>query len=323
MLELLLFKTGPANYFPNSGPGSKYLLYGDANAGFFGEVTATELFTTAQVTSYARLRAGVDLITSPVWLKFAYKGRFLFIAKQPIRSTISWNDIYKAGAAYGEDNDGGALSPQNVNQIALAKKGTDNFVIRLIKGDAVNPSEMVNAVADTNYARDSEWNQLLYRLIAPTRAQFAQPWANYSNTDMGITSSASVMLEHNTTLASGVLARGNTSIDAVTVLAFTATTGVWRPVVEKINLDAMLLKPIEESASALDVLAADGITYEFGAGGADLITKPENVILATDGMTALEILDTSGITDSVSVITPTAEPVMMLQTSGDTATVSF
>lgn len=36
-------------YYPNSGPGSKFIVKGDVQAGYFGEVSSYELFSTNQL----------------------------------------------------------------------------------------------------------------------------------------------------------------------------------------------------------------------------------------------------------------------------------
>jgi hypothetical protein len=113
MLEALLMgvKTGQ-QYFPNSGPGNKTLKAGDVNIGYFGAVTSAELFNGWEVSTAVSLTAGSAFNdTNTTWLKFVYNGKFLFIAKEPVRRQLAWDDIYKAGAVYGVKGNGPYPTP--------------------------------------------------------------------------------------------------------------------------------------------------------------------------------------------------------------------
>jgi hypothetical protein len=110
MLEILLGigtkKTGGVAY-PDSGPGTKILQYGDTTAGFFGEVTAAELMDSQQVYQLSGLANGqLEMQSGLVWLKFFLDNKVLFIAKRNVVRNVAWSSLYSAGVIYGKRGNG-------------------------------------------------------------------------------------------------------------------------------------------------------------------------------------------------------------------------
>ena len=76
-------------------------IKGDSTLGFFGEVASANLITGADLCTLLGVTQGTA-IDDAGWLKFARRGRILFVAKKAIRHSISWNHINSKGAVYGQ-----------------------------------------------------------------------------------------------------------------------------------------------------------------------------------------------------------------------------
>ena len=109
---LLTFKwrRGSAGYYPNSGPGSKQMLFGDMTEGYFGVVSTNELLGPGAFYNQALEpgdRAGALPLPNPnlYWLKFALDDRIIYIASANLVTNIQWDAIYVAGGidASGKD----------------------------------------------------------------------------------------------------------------------------------------------------------------------------------------------------------------------------
>lgn len=91
-----------SGYDDTSGaPGPKRLVGGNLQAGFFGEVSASDLITGDELAKLIGLTAGTSQYSNEPWLKFAYMGKVEFIAKKSFRHSISWDSINSANAVFG------------------------------------------------------------------------------------------------------------------------------------------------------------------------------------------------------------------------------
>ncbi|ANZ48997.1 virion structural protein [Erwinia phage Derbicus] len=123
----------PAGVFPESGPGSKVMLVGSMNEGYFGLVSEAELFNAPAMLS--KINEGQDvpkgtLYPSPTvkqWFKFARDGKILYIANYN-HLTIPWQDLYVRGAVYETDIPESEQYPQNGVKVPqrLAMKKTES-----------------------------------------------------------------------------------------------------------------------------------------------------------------------------------------------------
>ena len=123
-------------------PGSKLLIAGDMQAGFFGEVSASELISGDALASLVGISQGTSQNSTVGWLKFAWQGKILFVAKKTFRHSISWDHINSANAVYGS---------KSVVIDGLSYK------IRLLKGANKDPAGAYNGAICHN----SEWNRLM------------------------------------------------------------------------------------------------------------------------------------------------------------------
>ncbi|ANZ50591.1 putative virion structural protein [Erwinia phage vB_EamM_Stratton] len=101
------WQRGSAALYPDSGPGSKMMLMGDMNEGYFGMVTQQELARGSDVYSaFAEgksLKAAVGIDTADMfWLKFALDGKICYFPSRNIAASLVWNDLADNGAARGD-----------------------------------------------------------------------------------------------------------------------------------------------------------------------------------------------------------------------------
>lgn len=118
------------------------------------------------------------------WLKFVHKGKIKYIAKKPFMHTVSWNDIAKAEAVYGN---------------RTVRIGSRLFRVSLLSGAEADPSSWTtSSTATDNKGAGSEWNELVYRVnvgvpISGSATyqggkQVGLNWWNFTNADMVMTS---------------------------------------------------------------------------------------------------------------------------------------
>lgn len=155
---------------PSSGPGPQTLLAGDYEAGYFGTLTALELFTGEELAFKCGLTAGALQNSGTDWLKFAYKGKILFVPKQTIRYNISWKALYNLGLVFGTNDTGtnlpASVSAAPINQQKIISKNGINYKVRLLKGAASNPYSFTTSGTYDSYGLEgSEWNDLIYKVV--------------------------------------------------------------------------------------------------------------------------------------------------------------
>lgn len=163
------------------------------------------------------------------WLKFVHKGAIKYIAKKSFMHTVSWNDIAKAEAVYGN---------------RTIRIGSNLFRVSILSGAEADPSSWVTAsTATDNKGSGSEWNELMYRVcsVIPTDGattnhggkQIGSNWKDFTEADLNITGNGGYAWCKETpsyNLSNRVL-RGISSLsyfDSVTSSGANATVG-WRP----------------------------------------------------------------------------------------------
>lgn len=154
MLTLLLAASAAKNKAPD-GP----LLAGDSQLGYYGEVPPNQLIKGSALASAIGLSAGSVINDDEPWLKFAYHGKVLLVAKKPLRSTISWLAINAVGAAYGQKT------------IVI---GGQTYKVRLLKGGNADPST----------TDGGEWNDLMYPVHATHYSGLS--FDDFNNADLGL-----------------------------------------------------------------------------------------------------------------------------------------
>lgn len=122
------------NDYTNS-PGPKTLLKGDTQAGHYGFVQPASMgnfadgkgFNGANLALALGLASGTAFNSHVPLMKFAYKGKTLFIPLTGYRHSVSWDAIYNAGIAY-DTADEGFLPPAGRVGVDLSIDADDNSI---------------------------------------------------------------------------------------------------------------------------------------------------------------------------------------------------
>ena len=143
----------PALDDPSGSPGNNMLIAGTMEEGFFGEVSASELITGDDLASQVGISQGTSQHSTAGWLKFAWQGNIQFIAKKPIRHSISWDAINTAKCVYGDSGD---------KTVAI---GGLTYKVRLMRAldPSINPKAAASAYSGT-VNHGSEWNRLMCQI---------------------------------------------------------------------------------------------------------------------------------------------------------------
>lgn len=126
----------------SGSPGNPMLIAGNMEQGYFGVVPSSQLITGDALASMVGISAGTSQFSSEGWLKFAYQGKIQFVAKKPIRHSISWNSIDSANCIYG------------TKTVTI---GGLTYKVRLMRGANEDPAGSFQGSINHN----SEWNKLM------------------------------------------------------------------------------------------------------------------------------------------------------------------
>ena len=240
------------------GPGPQELQGGDMQSGYFGEVSAGEFYSGNRLALELGVTQGTLQNSDAGWLKFASKGKVLFIAKQTFMYGVSWDHLYGRGLVYGTDDEGKAPRGTSTNQLTTVEHGGNRFKVRLLTGANADPFPESDPLfftadmVDMDVGGGSEWNDLIYRVHVdiPTSdgtdgmtadrhggPQVSDNWTNYSNADLNVAvgnGRYTWCQEQSDITSSSRVGRG---ADDVAVFlrdgAYTAgSTAGWRPVLE-------------------------------------------------------------------------------------------
>lgn len=127
----------------SGSPGSPMLVAGDKTTGFFGEVDSTKFINGINLATNIGLATGINHYTGTSWLKFSLDNKILFVAKKPIRHSISWSQLNDVNAISGD---------RTININGLTYK------VRLMRGALTDPA--IFSDPDKG-AKGSEWNRLM------------------------------------------------------------------------------------------------------------------------------------------------------------------
>lgn len=140
----------------------------DAPAEFLGEVTAASFITGANLATAIGLTTGTLINSTSPWLRFRLKGKELYVPRQPLRHTVSWETLYQLGAVYGDDTTGTNPSPVGSGRIQNARVtiGGKVYRVRLLKGSPVDPYPGRTGVYDPAEVIGSEWDAIFYPIVS-------------------------------------------------------------------------------------------------------------------------------------------------------------
>lgn len=244
----------------STGPGPQVLASGDGADGWYGEVSAEDLFTGDELASILGVTEGASQNSDAGWLKFQSEGKVLFVAKRPFRHSISWDHLYSRGIVYGTDDNGANPRGTPVNQRTTVKLGGNEYIVRLMTCAHADPfaeSDPLFFTADMHQmdvGGGSEWNRLIYRVNAAVPSepsidglradrhggpQVGDNWASYTNSDLGHNGNGRACWgqEMSDTISSYRVTRGNDVVASFSRYLASRTYSYhgWRPALELIT----------------------------------------------------------------------------------------
>lgn len=224
---------------PYNGPGPQKPIAGNFNQGYFGEVPMSEVMQGVDLATYLGLTEGTPVNADTTWLKFALDGKILFIPKKPLRTGISWQALYQAGAVYGLETGTGVQplpSSSPVQQTTRITTAGGHFRVRLPTGSNTNPYTGNGAAGATV----SEWTLLMNRVSVSASA--ATRWAAFTNEELGLDVPGSWCQEYLSTTTTSRVCRGtNNAIAGISSNTGAVASQLWRPVLEFITPDVIPL----------------------------------------------------------------------------------
>ena len=145
---------------PSDLPGPSDLVGGNMDAGFFGHVPASKLFTGSEIAAAVGITQGTAQFNDVGWLKIASEGKIKYKSQKPFRHSISWDHINSKGAVDGSK---------------IIEKDGVRYKVTLMKGGNGNVNDSVNG------PKASEWNKVM--LPMHERAK-DQSWNFKDNVDI-------------------------------------------------------------------------------------------------------------------------------------------
>lgn len=250
-------KSDEQTYFPNSGPGSKYLLTGNTEAGFFGEVSAADLIDGVDLLPLITSNTLVtQKVKDMVWLKYYFGNKVVFIAKQNLVGEVSWAQLYESGLIYGTPDDGKYPTANPTSQMTVIQKQSEGrtwrLKLRTIRSATVDPY----VGAATPYP-ESEWAKTILNSLSTSGVNRL---ASYTLTDISAGGKYHTHAAESdsaaTTSAMYVAGGAGGAITTRTSNPKASTAGgpQWRPVLELITSGDTLLPLVKAKASIDDLV---------------------------------------------------------------------
>lgn len=168
MLELLLINRNESLGEVGDGLGPKEVLGNIGNDYYFGPVDASYNFPSGrQVSSLGGVTDGELMFdTDLVWLKFILDGTVIFVARNNVRSSVSWSLLSSKSLVTGK---------------TVTWNGS-TLLLRLMKGDIVNPSSRTANYWSSNND-PTEWGRTLRR-VAATNIYGSGVWDNFNGAQL-------------------------------------------------------------------------------------------------------------------------------------------
>lgn len=171
MLEQLLVENKPAGWVIPDAPGPATLAAGNDTDGYFGTMTAAEMFTSSELATACGIGSqGVMLNDSTRWIKAVIDRKIVYYPMLPLRYGLSYNAL----------NDAKLLTKaQNTRVTKFGRQ----FIVRAFIADGPGPAQM-DVPAGTGA---SEFNRLIYRVCADTPPGVSvTKFANFTLAELGM-----------------------------------------------------------------------------------------------------------------------------------------
>lgn len=153
-----------AGYFSETGPGRAVPFRGDWNAGFMDRLPVANFITGPDLRTKVPELSAMGTVWNPNnWYKMVHKGKVIFMPDSNIVSA-SWNELYNAGLAFGEDGFGqlptGAAGSKNQKYV-ININGLE-YIVRLPR---LSPLPTTQYLTTVDQMVGSEWKDCISRLV--------------------------------------------------------------------------------------------------------------------------------------------------------------
>lgn len=121
------------------------------------------------------------------WLRFKLDGQELYVAKTPVRHSVSWNQIYYAGLVYGMHGPGISPGSPPIDQNRTIEIDGRIYRVRILKGADTDPGTAPNGVDDPVGTHNSEWTRLFAPIAVTNFPSYTGPkFASYTDAELGV-----------------------------------------------------------------------------------------------------------------------------------------
>lgn len=286
MFEIMLFGRFKAvPFYPDSGPGPKYLLVGTPDKGYFGSLTAAELGVSAGLAEllYSTTSGGgFDFSNYVNWDKYYYNNKVLYIPTGAC-GRVSYAELEAVKATYSATNELKPIilpiSGQSMYAENALVSGSESSILRVrLANAAVNSTTVESTVPYTALANTELGDLWLSRYAG---VGVSNPFGlSVRNMNEGRVFSASVSPAEvmNSTSLAGFFATTPGASTSATALSPTALQA-WRPVLELVPYAKkdLVLAPVSAITYTSDVKEILPRTY-----AKQISLYPPAVIYATD-----------------------------------------
>lgn len=220
---------------PRRGHGPNDLIYGDYELGYFGSMPSSEFVASVDILraiGYDGAAAGAAVnstAATPVWHKFAFKGKILLIPEKAIVTTgMTWMTLAQRGAVYGT---GTALpdltTPKhNTVQNASITVNTDRYLIRLPRGAETDLNAFYTGTGGAITTGNAEFDAVVAPLLQQVNANQKLPNVGvYTGSQFNMSGLSRGILCQEVATSTTVLERGSTNtVNPLSVSLSTVTT---------------------------------------------------------------------------------------------------
>lgn len=193
----------PEQFIDTSGSaGSAFPYFWDESKGiaFYGLVSASDLFTSTELSNELNVTSGTVMENEALWHKYYWNGGIHFWRK-PVRHSISWDALDKEGhAIYGtgtttsrkgvnNTTESGDVQGVTQNQDAEVVKNNITYIVRLMEGSSADPVD-INQITSGSFSgrfenpllKNSEFNLIMMNLHVATNPGFYDGSSTFGST---------------------------------------------------------------------------------------------------------------------------------------------
>jgi len=177
------------------------LLFGTEELGYYGSVAYDDFISSADLAAQVGLTVGNWNGSLNDWLKFAYNGEILYVAKQPFKNNLNKNHLKTANI----------VSSETAKTVEI-----DGHIYRVM------------------LISWPEWQDLMYR-VHSSHPGGVEAWDSFTDAELGLGFCGSLVRDQITTNTSLNIGYNVITHNGPTTDSITATTRGWRPVLKRIG----------------------------------------------------------------------------------------